>query len=131
MDKLDKLKAERQKIDIKIRDIEYKELVEKSIPKLKQSIGKCYKYSNSYGGNTKRWPLYKKIISIDEKTMSFNSIEFQHTSMNIIEIKHNQVFNFNGENHFDSWGNNYTEISNSEFNKAKKSLIKTVNRLLS
>mgnify|MGYP001611764821 CR=1 FL=1 len=98
--KLEKLKIERNKLERQISDIEYKKLVEISIPQLKESVGRCFKYRNSYGSNSKSWWLYLKILSVDEKIMSFKTIEFQQTSMDFIEIKFDQKYNFNGKNYF-------------------------------
>lgn len=125
--KLEKLKIERNKIERQISDIEYKKLVEISIPELKESVGRCFKYRNSYGAGESWW-LYVKILSVNEKTMSFKVVEFQQTSMDIIEIKFDQKYNFNGKNYFN--GSHYTEIKLSEFEKARKGILKTVSRLL-
>jgi hypothetical protein len=89
---LEQLKEERKKLNIQIEKIEKKELIEKTIPELKKYVGNCYKYINSYYGEKQLWPLYKKIISFNEQTMSFNVLRFQHTSRNDIEINYNIIF---------------------------------------
>lgn len=122
------LKEKRDKLNRQISDIEYSQMVEVSIPKLKKSVGKCFKYLNSYGGDRPKWFFYTKIIGIDEKTMTFKTVEFQRTSMDIIEIKFDQKYNFNGENYFNNSG--YIEIKKSEYERARKAMSKMVDRLL-
>ena len=131
MENLEKLYKEKNDIICKIRRIEEKKLKEKTLPKLRKDVGKCYKYMNSYGGNSSRWPLYIKIISIDERNNWFKVLEFQNTSENILEIRHNVKINFEGQNYFERYGwSNYQEITKSEFNAAKKRLLKKIDRLM-
>lgn len=132
MDKLKELKEKKWKLDRQISNIEYKELVEKSVPLLRKSVGKCFKYLNSYGGDSKLWPLYIKIVEINDKDMTFETLEFQKTSKNQIEIRFENRSNFDGKNYFDDvWGSgSYIKITNAEFNRARKSLLKKVKELL-
>ena len=122
---LEQLKGKRDKLVRQINDIEYKKLVEVSVPKLKKMVGQCFKYHNSYGVNHDRWWLYCKVKEVNEKTMEFTTVEFQRTSMEAIEVKLDRKFNFNGENFFDRMGG-YIAITNSEYNRAKKSLKKFI-----
>lgn len=132
MIKLDKLKTEKNKLDIQIKDLEHKELINVSIPELEKSIGRCFKYKNSYGGHLDRWWLYVKVTGINKKDMSFTTMKFQNTSLNRIEIEYSRKSNYDGKNSFDSFhGGNYIEIKQSEFNRAKKVMIKKVTKLLS
>lgn len=128
--KLNKLKAEVNELNKQISDIEYKELKEVSIPELRKSLGRCFKYHNTYGGENKRWWLYKKIIGLNEKNMSYTTIEFQETSIGLIEIKNEQHYNFQGKSYFDNQGTWYTEIKPSEYEKAKRLMIKRLEKLL-
>jgi hypothetical protein len=130
MEKLTELIEKRDKLQRKISDIEYKNLIEVSLPKLKKAIGKCYKYNNSYGcgDNCRAWPLYIQIVSIDESNMQFKTIEFQYTTFGHVEVKTENKFNFNGKNYFN--GKGYIEITNKEFNQAKKRFINTLTSLL-
>lgn len=130
MKKIEKLKQQVNELNKQINDIEYKKLIEVSIPELRKSIGRCFKYKNSYGGNLDKWWLYKKIISINEKDMTFNTLEFQITSLNIIEVKLEQQYNFGGKSYFDNQGTWYTEIKPSEFNKARKMFLKKIEKLI-
>ena len=122
--KLEQLKERRNNLERQIEDLEYKEMIETSLPKLKKIIGKCFKYHNSYGGNYERWWLYVKVLSIDEKNMTFNCVEFQRTSMDIAEIKLEKKYNFRGKNYFD--GMSYAPISQSEYSRAKRALKKFI-----
>lgn len=126
--KLEKLKEERNKLERQISDIEYKNLIEVSIPELRKSIGRTFKYRNSYGGDSKSWWLYVKILEVDIKDMTFKTIEFQKTSIDRIEIEFSHKYNYNGKNYFN--GSYYTEIKPAEFEKARKEMLKTVERLL-
>ena len=128
MEKLQKLIEQRNKLDIEISNLEYKRIIEVSVPLLKKSIGKCFKYRNSYGGDRPQWYLYTKIVGVDEKNMSFNCVSFQKTSMDIVEIKFDQKFNFRGENYFND--RSYIEIKASEYNRAKNSIQKLVTKIL-
>lgn len=128
MKDIEKLKEEKDKIQRAINDIEYKRMVEVSLPELKRSVGRCFKYRNSYGGTYDRWYLYLKIVGIDEKDMSFKTVEFQNTSMEIVEIRYDRKFNFDGKFYFD--GGNYIEIKPSEFERAKKALLTKIAKIL-
>lgn len=124
------LTKKHQKIGCLLRnkEDEFTRLV--SLPNLKKSVGKCFKYRNSYGGDSKKWYLYTKIVSIDEKTMTFTCVEFQRTSMDMVEIKYAYKYNWGGENAFKKYGN-YIPIPDSEYNRAKKTLLKFVQDKLS
>ena len=131
MKKLEKLERDKRIIQSKIDDTKHKELMEVSLPFLRKAVGKCFKYRNSYGNSLPSWDLFLKITGVREKDMSFETIEFQHTSLNHIELRHNQRYNFDGKNSFDSFhGSDYKEIKPSEFNKAKKQFLKQVIKLI-
>lgn len=100
-----------------------------ALPSLRKMVGKCFKYHNSYGGDLPRWFLYSKVISIDEKTLTFTCISFQRTSLERVEIELTKKFNFNGKNYFD--GSNYIPVSTAEYNRAKNSLLKFMKDKLS
>lgn len=127
---IDKLIADERKIAMKRANLEYKVLVEKSLPNLRKAVGKCFKYQNTYGvsDHCRRWPLYIKIIEINEENMNFTAVQFQKTTLDRIDIEYRAVHNYKGENYFN---NGYEEISSSEYNRAKKSLLKFVNDALS
>ena len=100
-----------------------------ALPNLRKMVGKCFKYHNSYGGDLPRWFLYSKVISIDEKTLTFTCISFQRTSLEKVDVELEKKFNFNGKNYFD--GSNYIPVSSVEYNRAKKSLLKFMQDKLS
>jgi len=99
-----------------------------AVPALRKAVGKCFKYINSYGGSYERWPLYLKIIDLDEKNLQFKTLEFQRTSLEIVEIKLDKKYNFGGKNYFSD--SNYIEIPLSEYKRAAKTLLKFVNEKL-
>lgn len=79
-------------------------------------VGRCFKFSNSYGGSDKRWWLYGKVVSVDEYWPHL--ITFQHTSEDQIEIKTDEVAS--------SLGSGWTEIDADEFEKAWQDLMQTI-----
>ena len=126
---LEKLTKEYHNIGSKIQAIKDKDIKEKALPMLRDIVGKCFKYRNSYGGSYEKWWLYLQVKSIDEKSLSFTCVEFQRTSMDIIEIKLDKKFNWNGKNYFDN-NSSYIEIPKSEFNKAKRSFKKMIEKII-
>jgi hypothetical protein len=127
---LAQLKEKRQRLDVKIDNLEYQEKVEICVPRLKKQVGKCFKYHNSYGSTYEKWWLYSKILSIDEKNMSFKCIQFERTSLDKIEINLEYKSNYDGRDAFLEMGN-WIEITPSEYNRAKKSLEKFILEKLS
>ena len=125
---IEKLKKEERIIARKRIDLEYKEKIEVNVPILKKSVGRCFKYHNSYGGNYPSWWLYYKIISINEKDMTFTGVEFQKTSKDVVEIKYNKKFSFDGEFYFE--GMNWIEITPKEYRKEAKKMLKIATKLL-
>jgi len=122
--KLEQLKDKERTINRRIQDLEYKEMVEDSLPALRKVVGKVYKYHNSYGGDHERWWLYVKVLSVNEKDMSFMCVEFQRTSMARIEIVYEAEYNWRGGHKFDSM--DYIEITQAEYNRAKKAAKKFI-----
>lgn len=101
-------------------EAEEKRLDQEVLPELRKLVGQCYKYRNSYGGGLSRWWLYGKVLSVNEKTCEVHTIEFQHTSMERIEIELDKKTTYRGR-HFMKDGS-YMPATNAEYNKAKKSL---------
>lgn len=128
MKDITKLREKAAKINRELSEAEDKIVQETSLPMLRKSIGKCFKFINSYGGNYEKWPLYIKIVSIDEKSLSFNTIEFQKTSLELAEAKLDKKWNFRGKSYFND--SNYIEISKSEFNKARSNFKKLLTKIL-
>lgn len=127
--KLKKLKEKAEKARVAYQNEQEKYDNKIALPNLRKMVGKCFKYHNSYGGNLPRWFLYSKVISIDEKTLTFTCIEFQRTSLERVEVELTRKYNYRGENFFD--GTNYIKISSSEYNRAKRSLLKFMQDKLS
>lgn len=103
-----------------LEDYNNKEL----LPEMRKLIGKCFMYKNTYGGG-KTWPLYIKVMGIDEKNLNLQCVEFQKTSLEIVEIKLREAITCRGQNQF-TRNDGYYPISNAEYNKAKKSLKKFI-----
>jgi len=120
IEKLKTLEDRARKLHWKITALKEREVNENALPELRKMIGKCFKYLNSYGSSLPQWWLYTKIISIDEKNLSFICVQFQRTSLEKVEIELRRSFNWGGKHHFD--GNNYIEIPASEYNRAKKQM---------
>ena len=118
--KIGRLQNQRQRLV----DAETKET---SLPELRKTVGKCFRFTNSYGQG-EDWPLYARVISLNEAEMSFQTVQFQHTSRKIVEIEYEKRYNWRGQDHFarDSW----TEIPLSEYNEAKRKALKFVQTLL-
>ena len=58
-----------------LHDIETEEATKKNAG----LVGKCFKYSNSYGGGSERWWLYSEILGVDGnyfKTLAFQECEY-------------------------------------------------------
>ena len=55
-------------------------------------VGKCFKYLNSYGGDSAKWWLY---VRVTRGGVSATCIEFQRTSMDIFEMRANHWFSKN------------------------------------
>jgi hypothetical protein len=91
----------------------------KEIKENNKLVGKCFKYLNSYSSPSEKWWLYKKIIKGDK---NLKSMEFEHTALDIYEVKMNHWTHSNSLF-------NHIEISSEEFNLAwlefKKSLIES------
>jgi len=126
--KLESLRMKAQKAQNAYREAEEEEKNKTSIPVLRKSVGKCFKFINSYGGDYQRWPLYIKIVSFDEKAMTFNTVEFQKTSMEIAEAKLERRWNFRGQTYFNN--SSYIEIPKSEYERAKKNFKKLLLKIL-
>lgn len=120
--KLETLRIKAQKAQNAYHEAEQDEINKTSIPVLRRSVGKCFKYINGYGGNYDKWPLYIKIVSFDEKKMSFTTVEFQKTSMELAEAKLSKRYNFSGQNYFND--TSYIGIPKAEYERAKKNFKK-------
>lgn len=129
MEELEELRRKAAIARRKLDDAEEEERNKTIRPALRKTIGKCFKYINSYGGNLPRWPLYVKVIDMDEKSLTFSTIEFQRTSLDTVEVKLSQKYNFYGKNYME--GSGYIPIPNSEYNRAKKALLKFMEEKLS
>lgn len=66
------IRKEIEKLTNKIWEIEHKEAQLVQIPYLKSLIGTCYVYKdNSYGGNSEKWDVFRKILDYVETEESF------------------------------------------------------------
>ena len=48
-------------------------------------VGKCFKYSNAYGGGSERWWLYSEVLDVDGNY--FKYLTFQECENNTITIE--------------------------------------------
>lgn len=82
-------------------------------------VGKCYVYRNSYScpeTEADYWPLYKKIISLDEFG-NFQTLQFENDNSGQLTIKS------------DKWGSlhgDYVEITQEEFEQQAERFLKAV-----
>lgn len=129
MENIEKLRVKAQEAQSAYLNAEEKRKNDEVLPLLRKMMGKCFKYHNGYGSG-ERWWLYAKVIEIDEKDYQIRVVEFQRTSMEIIEIRLATKFSYNGELFFGE-RSGYYPITNSEYNRAKKVLGKFVKEKLS
>ena len=127
MDKYDKEIIRLRNKQDKERQKEEKKL----LPQYKKDwIGRCFKYSNSYGGSTKpseRWFLYFMIKEIEcvnyiydgTPEPNFRCLAFQRDTTKAITIELDKF-----HHRFDD---DYKEINPSEFLKEYNKLIKSLN----
>ncbi len=110
---------------------EEKEMVESNYPIIKKKFeGKCFKTPNSYGGDSEKWFLYSKIVSITKEdvydtrgngiTAHCKMVRFQSMPNGMIEIKSD----YTGYVH--SVGQPISEV---EFTKAWNKLIDKINAI--
>jgi hypothetical protein len=78
---LDALRLKAGKLMNQIRDIEQSAEYERA----KHLLGKCYRYSNSYGSDT-RWWLYRRVTAVDKRGW-LTLFDFQHCTDNRFEIR--------------------------------------------
>ncbi len=128
--KIEELRKEARLLEAKAREIEERERDAVQRPILRKSVGKCFKFSNSYGGDYPRWPMYARVVSFDEKEMTFETVEFQHTSRQIIEISYERRHNYNGRDWFAEEGTGWEHISASEYERARKATLRFVVKLI-
>lgn len=127
MSKLEKLRKQRNELDVQIRDIEDKLMEEKILPSLKKRIGKCYVYINSYGGGSEKWNLYHRVLNVDEEA-NYIIDSFQQCSDGRIEIETKTKFNYSGRDSLSD--SSYKEITIEEYQEAQKKLLKVIKKVL-
>lgn len=82
-------------------------------------VGKCFKYHNSYSVDEKWW-LYLKVVGCDGHKLIVE--KFQTTSRGNSMIERDFQFLF-GDAHLGDW---YIPISDEEFDKAIKPIIRVI-----
>lgn len=87
-----------------------------------QHVGKCFRYSNSYGGDEERWWVYIKITGVGAG--SFKTCEFQRTAYNHIQIEPTETKRFGFIKSV-----NYKEITPAEWTEAWDKLRAEINAL--
>jgi hypothetical protein len=116
MDELEKLNAERARINNRIWAIEGKRRAAEHA----NFLGKCFKYRNSYScpqGDKDRWWLYAKVISVDARG-EVKAFQFQTDKYGklAIEASYRITHSLGG----------YIPITAGEFNKAWRAVQKRV-----
>ncbi len=102
VNKEQKIRAQFEKLRKELDNIE----TSKRTRENKKLVGKCFKTLNSYGSDSPKWWLYKKII---KGGCYMTSIQFEITSQNIFEYKTDKYCN-----NLNGW----TEINQEEFTHA-------------
>lgn len=128
MNNLKELEKQRVEIMNKMSEIQDSREAELIPLYTKKFVGKCYKYKNSYGRDSKSWWLYAKITKVnsvnfrnDEEPM-FDTIQIQKTSNNEISIE--------AKNYGYIREPDWIEITEKEFNTASRNIMKKANELL-
>lgn len=124
---LEALKLKAARLLGRIRDLEEKERDEIARPKLRASVGRCFVFDNSYGPG-ERWPLYAKIVSFNEQTMTFNTIQIQHTSRKELRFNYDVNYCYEGKSYFA--GHDWKEIPAKQFDNVAKNALSWVETLV-
>lgn len=126
--KVQSLRAKARELALEAGAIEEKVKREVAAPQMRACVGRCFKYRNSYGGSDGGWWLYTKIIGFDEKAFAFDTVQFQLTTARRIEIEYRRHFNYEQRNYFTEHNRTYLPISKSEYNAARRRLLKFVSK---
>jgi hypothetical protein len=129
IEQVEALEQKAREYAMKAREIKEQELDEVQRPKLRKMVGHCFKFLNSYGGNDAKWWFYSRIVSFNEKNMTFVCAQFQYTSRQQIEIRERVEYNFQWRSAFGVEGG-WIPISAAEYNRAKKNLLRAIDRIL-
>lgn len=110
------------------RDLLEEQRNEVARPELRKLVGKCFRFTNSYGSGEK-WPLYARILSFDEKAMTYLAVHFQNTTRQRIEIEYRHEYNFEQHARF-GVESGWIPVSNEEYERELKKLLDFVGELL-
>jgi hypothetical protein len=118
-DLVDNLKKLAQQYSIELSKIRDKINSIEDVPKAQALVGKCFKYPNSFGCNSKWW-IYIRVLSAEDTEVTTD--EFEENSNGQIE------FNYNCERYYNTYCGNssYIPISKEEYLKAREALVKKV-----
>lgn len=97
-------------------------------PVLRRMVGQCFVYRNRYSGG-ESWPLYSRIVSINDKTLSFTTTEFQRMVDKRIEIREGCEHTY-GEHIPYGVDEGWTPIPLKEYNTACTGILRQVHSLL-
>lgn len=117
-------KAKQEQARQEANNLEAQYIKEVKEPLLKQYIGKCYRYRNSYSDD-KSWWMYVKVTGIKNGELIYCCVE--KTANQEITIKINQyglLVQDNTVNH------NYIPITPAEYNKMAKSILSVARRMV-
>lgn len=110
------------------RDLVEREKDEVARPAFEKLVGNCYKFMNSYGSGEKWW-LYVRILRLHKDALTYDTVRFQNTSRQNIEIEYRQQWNFHQGNHF-SVQNGWQPVSFAEYDRERKKLLRRIKELL-
>ena len=127
---LDAARAAYDKSRIRVETLIEQEHERVGKPLLLKQVGKCFVYYNTYGvsDGMKRWPLYARIVGFNDKEMTFEAVEFQHTTRQEVKIGYRKQYNFDCRSHY-SLPNGWQEISLAQYDRAKRSTLQLIERL--
>jgi hypothetical protein len=131
MKTIKQLELERDKIQQQINKRAEEEFVKKQVPFLKSLVGKCFVYrDNSYGGDTPKWDVYKKVLDLVEtKDGNFVFIckEFETDGDGNAKLETNNHFAYSHKNWFGKIPfTGYVSCSGEEF---EIEYLKTLNEM--
>jgi hypothetical protein len=124
-----KLQQRADKLACRLRYLQEREHNEVAAPELRKSVGRCFKFLNSYGGDSEKWWFYVRIISFNDRDMTYGTVQFQSTSAHHIEVEYEKQYNWQGQSRFGE-GRGWVPISVAEYNRANRAVQRHLKEIL-